>query len=629
MVINRSMMIKGFVISKSIQMLSVYRFSGILAIVILIGLMLSSGAMMAQENDNQLAFQYFQEKDFLKAAEYFDRLFTQTGSKIYFDYYYRCLMEMNQLEEAEKEIKKQYKKNKSEITYLVDLGYLYKRKNDFKQSIEYYEEALKNSLNNVQAVNKVGSAFISKSEFDYAERLYLEARDRLPGMTFRYELANVYISQRNYPKMVNEYLELILEKPEEIKPIQDRLLYFVSNDRDSSFFPILELALLRKSQNFSSTTIFPEMLIWLYIQQKDFGKALIQARAIDKRKLNDGVQVLSLARLASENGDYENALIGFNYVINLKSSLYTDAMLDLLTVNYKQIEEGTITNQESISQIEQNFQHVAAEFGLSPTTLRIIRNWAHLKAFYLNKPNEAIDILNTAIAISGIPFDHLANLKMEKADILLFQGNTWDAALLYGQVELENEQNPTGHEARFRKARLAYYSGNFNWAKAQLSVLKASTSKLIANDACELSALIVDNLVEEDTFSLALGMFARADMLVMQKQDSLANLSLDSIISDFATNTILDDVYYKKAQIAETNGEYQVAFDMFSKVTEIAPWDILADNAIFRMAEIARIHLGRLEEASELYKKIITDYSDSIFMTDARKQYRMLRGDIN
>ena len=36
--------------------------------------------------------------------------------------------------------------------------------------------------------------------------------------------------------------------------------------------------------------------------------------------------------------------------------------------------------------------------------------------------------------------------------------------------------------------------GDFEWAQAQFSILKASTSKLIANDALDLSVFIMDNL---------------------------------------------------------------------------------------------------------------------------------------
>lgn len=590
---------------------------------------LVSGEINAQNNDNQLAFQYFQEKEYEKAAEYFDKLFNQTASKIYFDYYYRCLIELNQLDEAEKEIKKQYKKNKGEYTYLVDLGFVSKQRHDEAKAKEYYDEAVKLSLGNVQMVNKVGSSFITKSEFEYAELLYIEAREIHKNQNFRYELANVYISQRNYPKMVNEYLELIQEKPDEIKSVQDRLLYFVTNDRDSSFVPVLEQALIRKSQLYSANTLYPEMLIWLYSLQKEFAKALIQARSIDKRKGAEGSQVLALSRLAAENGDYEIALNGLQYIITSQGALYTDALLDLLSINYKQIEEGLITDAPSIAKVEQNYQKVIEELGLSSVTLRIIKNWAHMKAFYLNKPDEAIGILDAALNIKGIPFDIQAILRLEKADILLFQGNIWESALLFGLVEQENEQNPMGHEARFRKARLAYYSGNFNWSQAQLSVLKASTSKLIANDACELSALILDNLVDEDTFSVALSMFARADMFIMQHQNSLATNTLDSIIQQFASSSILDDVYFKKGQIAEKEGNYKQAVEFYKLILEKYAWDILADNAAFRIAELSRIQLNNNELAFEMYKKIITDYPDSIFATEARKQFRKLRGDIN
>ena len=70
----------------------------------------------------------------------------------------------------------------------------------------------------------------------------------------------------------------------------------------------------------------------------------------------------------------------------------------------------------------------------------------------------------------------MAECKLEYADIMLLSGKVWTAILYYSQVEKSFKENPLGHEAKLRRAKIAYYQGDFEWAQAQLDVLKASTS---------------------------------------------------------------------------------------------------------------------------------------------------------
>ena len=74
-----------------------------------------------------------------------------------------------------------------------------------------------------------------------------------------------------------------------------------------------------------------------------------------------------------------------------------------------------------------------------------------------------------------------------------------------------------GQEAKFKKIKVDYYSGKFNWAKAQLDILKQSTSKLISNNSIELSLLISNNL-NLDTTQIPLQLFAEGELLLFQNK---------------------------------------------------------------------------------------------------------------
>jgi TolA-binding protein len=206
------------------------------------------------------------------------------------------------------------------------------------------------------------------------------------------------------------------------------------------------------------------------------------------------------------------------------------------------------------------------------------------------------------------------------------QGDVWESTLLYSQVDKAFKEDPLGHEARFRNARLSYFSGDFQWAQAQFEVLKASTSKLIANDALDLSVFIMDNL-GLDTTAIALQLYADAELLVFQNRFQDAFGKMDSLLLAFPKHALEDDVLYLRGKIFTKQRQYEKAAAAFEEVVEKYPEDIRADNALFELAGLYEKPLNDVEKAKTLYEKLFVEFSGSTFAVEARKRYRILRGD--
>jgi outer membrane protein assembly factor BamD (BamD/ComL family) len=219
-----------------------------------------------------------------------------------------------------------------------------------------------------------------------------------------------------------------------------------------------------------------------------------------------------------------------------------------------------------------------------------------------------------------------AQAKLEKADITLFTGDIWEASLLYSQVEKAFKNDVLGQEAKFRNAKLSYYKGDFEWAQAQLLVLKAATSKLIANDALDLSMIITDNL-GQDSVREPLQMFARADLLMYQNKDSLAEITLDSITKAYPFHPLADEVLFRKYKMAARKQDFKNALSLLETIAAKYPEDIFADDACYYSAEIYSLNLHDAQSAMKWYKELIEKYPGSIFTSDARYKYRRLRGD--
>ena len=183
-----------------------------------------------------------------------------------------------------------------------------------------------------------------------------------------------------------------------------------------------------------------------------------------------------------------------------------------------------------------------------------------------------------------------------------------------------------GHDARFRNARLSYYASDFEWAQEQFDILKSSTSRLIANDAIDMSVFIMDNLAL-DTTTAPLSMYAAAELLTFQSQFDAALRTLDTLAERYPDNDLNDDILFMRGRVEQQRGDYPAAAAYYERVVTEFPEGIRADNALFRWAELAERQLNDAASAKTLYERLFLEYENSILAVEARKRFRRLRGD--
>lgn len=578
--------------------------------------------------DQQLADQYFYSQEYDKAAALYEKLYDK--NPFVYNNYLRCLFELNQPDKAEKLIKKQIKKDPHNPALLVDLGQMYSRKNDFTNARKQYEGALKILSADQIVIINTANAFLAIREQDYALQTYLEGRKLLRGMyTFRFEIAQVYFIMQDYQKMLDEYLEALEENSGFLQSVQNILQsrFGTDNETDNGLGELLRTSLLRKIQK-SNEPVFAELLIWYFVQQKDFDAAFVQAKAVDRRLSETGSRLISLGQLSVANQDYDAGIKCFQYIIDKGKSnfYYTIARMEILSARNKKIIEGGSYTVADLQNLENDYKASLSELGKSGATVPMMRGLAHLLTFYMNKTEEAVKLLDEAIALPDIKPSYQAECKLELGDALLFSGDLWESGLLYSQVDKAFKYDELGREAKYRNAKLDFYRGEFLWAQAQLDVLKSSTSQLIANDAMYLSLLISDNTVF-DTTTDALTIYSHADLLNYRNKREEALLTLDTLLQKFPTHTLYDDALFKKAEIYVLQRRYREADSIYGSVVAGFPTGIISDDAQFRRAQIHEKFLNDSTGAMQLYEELLKNYPGSTFAVEARKRYRALRGD--
>ncbi len=584
---------------------------------------------LQQGNDESIATQFYQNHEYEKAAEIFDRLYDEKPSQYYFQYLLSCLVEIKEYGKAERLIKKNLKGDPNALRYQVDLGYVYYRAGNTDKAKKLYEDALKKLQPNQQQIFDLSNAFLTHGENEYALRTYQAGRQLLNNTyPFGFEMASVYERMGDFKNAMEEYLNLLGVNTSYLVTVQDRIQMVLANDVNNEKNESLRKILLSRAQKNPDKAYYAELLWWYSIQQKDFDLALVEAKSLDRRLGGNGEKLAMLASLALSNEKYDVAIECHQYLVSKgKACPYYDfSRRELVNTRYIQAVSEPSPPKKMLETIEHEFRELLRDGSDDPENISVIRNLAHIQAFYLDKPAEAVDLLENAVKMNGISTAERAKCKIELADILLFTDDVWQATLLYQQAYQDFKYDVLGQEAKFKNAKLSFYIGEFKWAQAQADVLKAATSKFISNDAIALSLLISENF-DPDSSTVALGLYAHADLLDYRNAEVPALQTLDSILAMFAVHPILQHVLYKKAEIRRKQGKFAEADSLFAQVVREYPDDILADDAVMQSAALNEKQLGNPEKAMARYLELLDKYPGSIYVPDARRKYRSLRGD--
>ncbi|WMN07821.1 tetratricopeptide repeat protein [Marivirga arenosa] len=582
----------------------------------------------AQSNQEiRLADAYYKDGEYEKAISIYRQL-AESPQNIAFIHknYLELLYAKQYNKEAEDYLKSINKIYPNNISYQVDFVDYYITVNDSAKAEKYYDKIETNVLENLANLRSAAQFFINKQHREYAERLYLAARSimRDPN-AFAIQLATLYRYTSQKDKMVNEYLKYALERPNNIRYVKNMLQLSLTEDEELQAF--VE-KIMDKLQNSNEKDMYADLLIWANLQLENFYAAFIQARAIDKRNQLQGENSLEIGTLAFENGEYEVAEMIFSYVVDNypDSRNYIKAKQMVIKAQEIKIKNQFPIDTTAIRELVYSYDNLIKNIGLSHYTLEAYRQKALLHAFYLEEFDTAINILQNIINYPNADQDIIATSKLNLGDIFVITEQPWESVLLYYQVEKSHKNEDLGENAKLKNAKLSFYKGEFKLAQEHLDILKNATRREIANDAMDLSILIKNNTILDST-QKALRAYADVDLMLYQNKYQRAQQTLDSLIIEYQEHPILDELLWLKAKRNKDIGLYDEAIDLLYTIVNEMPYDILTDDALFEMAVIHEELLQNNEKAKELYQILLRDYPGSIFVAEARKRFRNLRGD--
>ena len=590
--------------------------------------LLRPASTVAQQSQEQMAAYYYDNGEFQQAAQLYESLYKNTTNRFYYQRLYATYLQLGEFKDATKLAEKRLKSHPKELALYVDQGNAYLVQKQDKKALKYFDRAIEAITSDLSNIPDLAMSFVNIGRPDYAVLAYRTVRTKTRNNQLYFnELVGVYQAMGDYAAMTQEYFNLLDQSPGIMPSVQVSMQKAMLEAPDNRLADGIKQALVQRVREHPDNQTYLEMMIWFSIQQKDFSFALTQAQAVDARFPDKGIeQLFRVAQIAYRNEAYDVAADAYRLLQRKgpESPRYFDSRVGELEVEFARINHNYSIDNKDFMSLKGRYEETIAELGKNERTVPLMRNYATLMAYHGGDAQAAVSMLDDVLEIPRLKPSIRDAVKLELGDLLLFAGSVWDASLLYMQVEKANKNDLLGAQAKFKNAKLSYYNHDFEWANSQLKVLRSSTSKLVANDAMELSLLISDNMEDDSTYGM-LEFFADADLMLYQNKLDSAWNGFDAISRSVLSHPLFDEVLMRKAQIRMKQARYTEADSLLQRLVDFYPEDITADDALMLRAELNEERLDNPITARECYEKLLVDYPTSLYVDRARKRYNALK----
>src|SRR5688500_4868315 len=127
----------------------------------LLGLFSISAFAQGKANaDEQLAQQYFQDKEYEKAADLYAGLYKKRPD-VFYSNYLQCLLQLKEYKTAEKIIKKQINFFSDQLSFYVDLGILYGIMGEQDKARKQFETSIDKLTANQEQIFSLANTFVA------------------------------------------------------------------------------------------------------------------------------------------------------------------------------------------------------------------------------------------------------------------------------------------------------------------------------------------------------------------------------------------------------------------------------------------------------------------------------------
>lgn len=602
----------------------------------------------AQNRDADIKFRLAQSFDrsgnYESAVKLYEEVYaTDSTNLVVFDALRRSYLQLKRYDDVISLIKRMLNKMKNDVGLLVQLGSAYNLKFDESKAVEAWEQAI--SINPKQEVTYrlVANAVVQNRMFERAIEIYRRGQIACANPAlFTSDIAYLLTIMLNYTEATREYIKMIQQNPTQLSYVQSRIgTYTNRNEGLSAATLVIEQASRTESNNISLL----QLLAWIYMEGKRFDQAYDIVKMIDEKTSASGRELYNFGERILKERAYTAASRAFLDVIarNPKFDLLPQAKFGYArTLEEMDAEHDTLhlfgSVNPFISKDRPETEAVPRYTGAISAYKRVIEEYPKseiaAKSLYriaVLKHERFFDLDGARVSLETLEKDY-PNIFPIRLDGTLKLG---DVYLALGNLQKAEEKfkylsalrMPTGDYrdlSALRLAELDYFRGDFNNALQKLDEISKKTISNVANDAISLQIFIQENLKSSEA---ALKEFSKGDLLKRQWKLSEALSLFESILKINKNAPLVDETLMSIGDILTNMKRYAEALSAYERLMKDFPDNLAVDRSLMKMGEIYYLGLNEKTKAIESYQKLLEKYPNSIYISEARKRIRELRGD--
>lgn len=581
----------------------------------------------------ELAEQAMEEGRFEDALDDFTDLYYRSPNTGNYESVLECYIALKDWRKGERFIQKHIENSRSLVgSFKIDRGYFLQNIPDTVQAELLYNEVLEEVFKQSGLAYQYSERAKKWGLYKLGLAIIETATDANPTMNFDNQKALLYAEMGQLENMYTAYLDALERNPNFRSNLENIIRFNMDREGNIPKATFLKSDIIQRIQA-GGTPELNKLLVWILVQEGEFNTAFTQQKALYLREEVNAHSLLIMGQQAVTAKEYRAAKRFFTYLIERGSSTpyLPEAQHELLKVELTMLREKRAEPSEFedwMNSCRSSFPELRGSSILAD----LYKLAAEVEFYDLHNNDSALAYVAKCVNSASPRNTSVIESQLLKGDIELAMGLPYDAILTYASVEADHGSSPLGQEARFRKGKVAFFVGNFEWALTTFNVLKASTSKLIANDAMRYSLTIKDNAALDTTYTL-LEKYASVMLLMAQNKLPEALLALDTLDGRLqfaaADHPLLDESLFTRAEILQKERNYPEAVALYLRVADEFSDDLLADEALMRAADIEQNNLRNSAAAKDLYERILIEHGNSIFAEQARVEFRKLRGDQN
>lgn len=606
------------------------------------------GACSAMAQDAELATKLRLAESFEQAGEweraatmYESLLETNPQNFVILDGLRRSYTELKQYDKAMDLVRGQLNANPLDATLLATLGGLYDLAGQPQKADSTWHIIIRKDVRNANLYRLVAAQLIDHRQYDRAITIYQEGRTATGNNNlFIEELASLFAALHQYESATNEYVKIVRANPQQLNYVEARLASFTgSGEGRRAALAVIENEVAKNP----GEVFLHSLMAWLHIEGKEFEAALDQYRIIDKLTKSNGTELFQFGQRAAQERAFGVAATAFQEVVQGRPA---PGILPHARFGYaRAVEELSIQNDTAgqyagVPPVLAGREQTVSE--TRPTYQRALALYESLIAEYPNTETA----MQAMFRVGIIRFTRLFDLNgaasvFEKVKAMPFNPSlSTEAAFTLAEVQTaRNDLRRADNEYRrllnvapaqyrdralFRLAELNYYEARFDSATSLLQRISANVNDDLTNDALELLYFLQEN---QQAGSKALTDFASADLLMRQHKYSESLALFQAVTERYPTTSLVDDATMRVAELQVLLNHTDDALATFRKVADGMPASILRDRAQMRIGELYENKLKDKQKAIKAYEQVLVNFPNSLFVEEARKRIRTLRGD--